>query len=190
MWTLYLTLQHTWTIGRVPVHTKQIKQQLGVGPGANTMEGRESKHVSLPRFAQNTQHSTQQVQIFRHDIISLSWLRGNGCDLVKHTLTKNKYIPAWCFTATFCHCGYQKPHGEAKCFFFQIYFTKTTLFTPLTLQQSIYSTLLNTIYSTLLKSLKYLHCFYLHIYLFIYLSIYYVFMHNKQTDKKQNKYQK
>ena len=54
-------------------------------------------------------------------------------------------------------------------YFLFIYFTKTTLFTPLTLQ-SIYSTLLNIIYSTLLKSLKYLHCFYLLIYLFIYLG--------------------
>ena len=53
-----------------------------------------------------------------------------------------------------------------------IYLTKTTSFTPLTLQYSIHSTLLNIIYSTLLKSLKYLHCFYLLIYLFIYLSIY------------------
>ena len=77
----------------------------------------------------------------------------------------------------------------STCDFFLIYFTKTTLFTPLTLQNSIYSTLLNIIYCTLLKSLKYLHCFYLLIYLFIYLSTYYVFMNNKQTDKKQNKYQ-
>ena len=31
----------TWTIGHcVPVHTKQIKQQLGLGLGVNTMEGR------------------------------------------------------------------------------------------------------------------------------------------------------
>ena len=71
-------------------------------------------------------------------------------------------------------------------FFFNlfIYSTKTTSFTPLTLQYSIHSTPLNIIYSTLLKSLKYLHCVYLLIYLFIYLSTFYVFMHNRQTDKK------
>lgn len=105
----------TWTIGHcVPAHTKQIKQELGVGLGVNTMEGRESKHVSLARFARNTHHSTRWVQVFRHEYISLIWLRENGCDLVKHTLTKNKYIPARCFTPTFCHCGNQKPQGEAK----------------------------------------------------------------------------
>ena len=77
--------------------------------------------------------------------------------------------------------------GMKITFFFNlfIYSTKTTSFTPLTLQYSIHSTPLNIIYSTLLKSLKYLHCVYLLIYLFIYLSTYYVFMHNKQTDKKQ-----
>ena len=64
----------------------------------------------------------------------------------------------------------------STCDFFLIYFTKTTLFTPLTLQNSIYSTLLNIIYCTLLKSLKYLHCFYLLIYLFIYLFIYLLIM--------------
>ena len=48
----------TWTIGHcVPANTKQIKQELGVGFGVNTMEGRESKHVSVARFAQNTHHS-------------------------------------------------------------------------------------------------------------------------------------
>ena len=78
----------------VPADTKQIKQELGVGLGVNTKEGRESKHVSLVRFAQNTHHSTRWVQVFRYEYISLIWLRENGCDLVKHTPTKNKYIPA------------------------------------------------------------------------------------------------
>ena len=88
----------TWAIGHViPVHTKQVKQQLGVGLEINTMEGREAKHVSLARY-----HTTQWVQVFRHKYISLVWLRENGCDLVKHTPTKNKYIPARCFTATGC----------------------------------------------------------------------------------------
>lgn len=108
----------TWTIGHcVAAHTKQIKQKLGVGLGVNTMEGRESKHVSLARFARNTHHSTPWVQVFRHEYISLIWLRENRCDLVKHTPTRNKYIPARCFTATFCHCGNQKPRGEVKCTF-------------------------------------------------------------------------
>ena len=58
----------TWTIGHViPVHTKQVKQQLGVGLGINTMEGREAKHVSLARFARNTHHTTRWVQVFRHE---------------------------------------------------------------------------------------------------------------------------
>ena len=84
----------TWTIGHcVPANIKQIKQELGVGFGVNTMESRESKHVSVARFARNTHHSTRWVQVLRHEYISLIWLRENGCDLVKHTPTKTKYIP-------------------------------------------------------------------------------------------------
>ena len=78
----------TWTIGHVvPVHTKQVKQQLSFGLGINTMEGREAKHVSLARFANNTHHSTRWLQVFRHEYMSLLWLRENGCDSVKYTHT-------------------------------------------------------------------------------------------------------
>ena len=68
-----------------------------------------------------------------------------------------------------------------------IYSTKTTSFTPLTLQYSIHSTPLNIIYSTLLKSLKYLHCVYLLIYLFIYLFIYLLCFHAQQTNRQKTK---
>ena len=77
----------------------------------------ENLNMSLARFARNTHHSTRWVQVFRHEYISFIWLRESGCDLVKHTPTKNKYIPARCFTATFWHCGNQKPQGKAKCTF-------------------------------------------------------------------------
>ncbi len=96
----------TWTIGHVvPVHTQQIKENLGFGLGINSMEGREAKHVSLARFARNTHRSTRWLQVFKHEYISLLWLRENGCDSAKYKLTKNKYIPARCFTLQFCHCG-------------------------------------------------------------------------------------
>ena len=80
----------TWTIGHVvPVHTKQVKQQLSFGLGINTMEGREAKHVSLARFANNTHHSTRWLQVFRHEYMPLLWLRENGCDSVKYTHKTN-----------------------------------------------------------------------------------------------------
>ena len=108
----------TWTIGHVvPTHTHQAKQQLGYGLGMNSMEGREAKHVSLAKFARNTHHSTRWLQVFRHEYISLLWLRENGCDSAKYTTTRNKYIPARCYTAQFCHCGQPKVSEQPKCDF-------------------------------------------------------------------------
>ena len=104
-----------WTIGHiVPVHTQQIKQSLGFGLGINSMEGQEAKHFSLAKFARNTHHSTRWLQVFKYEYISLLWLRENGCDSAKYKLTKNKYIPARCFTLHFCHCGQPKVSEQAK----------------------------------------------------------------------------
>ena len=108
----------TWTIGHViPVHAEQVKHQLGFGLGINTMEGRESKHISLAKFATYTNHSNFWFQVFRHEYISLFWLRENGCDSTKYTPTKNKYVPGRCSTAQFCHCGLPKLESNPKCDF-------------------------------------------------------------------------
>ena len=62
------------------VHTKQVKPQLGVGLGANTMEGKAAKHVSLAKFANNTHHTAQWVKLLRHEYISLVWLQVSHLD--------------------------------------------------------------------------------------------------------------
>ena len=78
--SLFLTsTPTTWTIGHiVPSHTKAIHERLGLGLGINSMEGREAKHVTLAKFTQNTQFSNRWCQVFKHEYVSLFWLRENG----------------------------------------------------------------------------------------------------------------
>ena len=41
----------TWTLGHVvPAHTKDMKARYGMGLGLNSMEGRETEHISISKF--------------------------------------------------------------------------------------------------------------------------------------------
>lgn len=116
---LFLTSKPTtWTIGHVvPSHAKQIHQKLGMGLGINTMEGRESKHVTLAKFTNNTQFSNRWAQVFKHEYVSLFWLRENGCDETVHKETTGLYVPNRCSTSQFCYCGEPKQVVENQCNF-------------------------------------------------------------------------
>ena len=117
--SLFLTsTPTTWTIGHiVPSHTKAIHQRLGLGLGINSMEGREAKPVTLANFTQNTQFSNRWAQVFKHEYVSLFWLRENGCDETVHKKTSALYVPKRCSTSQFCHCGKPKQLTEMKCSF-------------------------------------------------------------------------
>ena len=108
----------TWTIGHiVPSHAKVIHQRLGMGLGINTMEGREAKHVTLAKFTRNTQFSNRWAQVFKHEYVSLFWLRENGGDETVHKETTGLYVPKRCSTPQFCTCGEPKQVTEMKCGF-------------------------------------------------------------------------
>ena len=117
---LFLSCTPTsWTVGHVvPVHAKQIQDTLGMGLGINTMEGREAKHITLAKFTNNTQFNNRWDQVFRHEYISLLWLRENGCDETVYKHTSGVYIPKRCFTHDVCHCGLPKIADVEKCNFF------------------------------------------------------------------------
>ncbi|KAK2562638.1 hypothetical protein P5673_014329 [Acropora cervicornis] len=116
---LFLSATPTsWTIGHiVPAHARQIHQSLGMGLGVNTMEGREAKHIALAKFTRNTQFSNRWLQVFRHEYVSLVWLRENGCDEIVHKETSGVYIPKRCYSDQFCHCGQPKQAHNEKCTF-------------------------------------------------------------------------
>ena len=117
--SLFLTsTPTTLTIGHiVPSHTKAIHQRLVLGLGLNSMEGMEAEHVTWAKFTQNTQFSNRWAQVFRHEYVSLFWLRENVCDETVHKKTSALYVPKRCSTSQFCHCGEPKQVTEMKCSF-------------------------------------------------------------------------
>ena len=49
-----------------------------MGLGINTMEGRDAKHFTLAKFTHNTQFSNRWAEVFKHEYVSLFWLREKG----------------------------------------------------------------------------------------------------------------
>ena len=119
-----------WTIGHaIPYHTRQLYHTLGYGLGLNTMQGREAKHIKLAKYMQNTTNvrkSERWWTVFRHEYVSLVWLRLNdraNCKYRKTTIKKdfieNSFIPK-CVQKKdnkYCYCGLMKAQVEdEKCF--------------------------------------------------------------------------
>ena len=56
-----------WTLSNVaPVHSKQMFDKIGLGLGANTMEGREQKHQQIYKYMQNSTVKERWQFVFRH----------------------------------------------------------------------------------------------------------------------------
>ena len=65
-----------WTLRYiVPVHTKKLFQKYQCSLGLNTMQGREAKHQRLAAYSKNTTVKNKWQQIFRHEYMTLIWLR-------------------------------------------------------------------------------------------------------------------
>ena len=118
---LYLHVNPTvWSLGNVvPVHTKEMKMIYGLGLGLNSMEGRESKHIAIAKYCTNTAFLYRWKQVFRHEYISLVWLRQQGYNVKVNTKTTSSYVPKRVHTNNpeFCNCGFNKPVSENVCRF-------------------------------------------------------------------------
>ena len=77
----------TWTIGyAIPYSTQQLFKGSGFGLGLNSMQGREAKHIILAGYVQNTCNVNKNQRwwmVFRHEYISMVWLR----ELDPHSVT-------------------------------------------------------------------------------------------------------
>ena len=105
-----------WTIGHiVPVHTKDVKSKYGKGLSVTSMEGREAKHIAISRYSQNTNYGMRWQQIFRHEFLSLIWLRERGYNLDNYIPSKDKYVPNRVALSNFCFCGCPKPEVSERC---------------------------------------------------------------------------
>jgi hypothetical protein len=67
---------NVWTLGHVvPVHTNKLFGKYNTGLGLNAMQGREGKHQRLGAYSKNTTVKNRWQQVFRHEYMTLIWLR-------------------------------------------------------------------------------------------------------------------
>ena len=95
-----------WSMGHaVPFHTKQLFEDLGVGLGINSMQGRESKHQQIASFAEFSLVKNRWEKVFRHEYMSLIWLRKQNPHLDSYRKCKDKYCPQRCLDSRYCLCS-------------------------------------------------------------------------------------
>lgn len=123
----------TWTIGKaLPYYTAEMYHDLGFGLGLHSMQGRETKYAKLACYAKNTTKGRRLRwwQIFKHEFMELIWLKEKH-HLQAATIQKNKqpsenntvqgkpsrdkYIPLYCQSNTFCVCGQPKRISKNGC---------------------------------------------------------------------------
>ncbi|CAH3140837.1 unnamed protein product [Porites evermanni] len=107
-----------WTVGvAIPYHTSKLHQKLGYGLGLNSMQGREAKHVKLAKYVGNTCNARKSLQwwtVFRHEFVSMVWLREKDPYSIAYRCEKrnisDSYIPKRVRDCDdrFCHCGLSK----------------------------------------------------------------------------------
>ena len=95
-----------WTMGHcVPFHSRQLMEDLGVSLGINSMQGREAKYQQLASFAEFSLVKNRWEKVFRHEHMSLFWLRKQNPLNDGYSKCKDNYIPKRCYTDAYCFCG-------------------------------------------------------------------------------------
>ena len=95
-----------WAMGYcIPFHTRQLLEDLGVGLGINSMQGRESKHQQLASFASFSLVKQRWAKVFRHEHMSNIWLRQQNPFYDTYKKCKDTYVPQCCSTTGYCTCG-------------------------------------------------------------------------------------
>ena len=79
------------------------------------MQGREAKHQQLGAYSKNTIMKNKWQQIFRHEYMTLVWLREQNPFYDSYCKTPFQYVPSRCDTDNYCHCGLSKEQISAKC---------------------------------------------------------------------------
>ena len=106
-----------WTLGHVvPVHTNKLFDKYNTGLGLNTMQGREAKHQLLVAYSKNPTVKNRWQQVFRHEYMTLTWLREQNPFRDNYCKSSYKYVPVRGSEDNFCYCGLPKECLEQKCF--------------------------------------------------------------------------
>ena len=73
------------------------------------MEGKEEQHIlAISRYSKNTSYRLRWTQIFRHEFISLIWLRERGYNASCYSTSKDSYTPERVTLGESCICGLPK----------------------------------------------------------------------------------
>ena len=129
-----------WTVAHaIPYHTQLIFDKFKLGLGLNTMHSREAKYISIRSFAKHSTLTNRWDLVFRHEFVSLIWMREHDplSDNYKHTDVKYipeqmliKYIPERMFKLllSFAFVGFPKyPLMKAACFALTLFSRKSRL---------------------------------------------------------------
>lgn len=109
-----------WTPANiVPAHVREMKEKYGKGLALNSMKGREAKHIFIARYSVNTNYHLRWGQNFRHEYISLIWLRERKYNISKPANSSSlSYIPKRATSDNeYCYCGFPKPSTSLQCKF-------------------------------------------------------------------------
>ena len=93
-----------WCLSVVaPQHCADTLDQLSLGLGLFTMEGREQKHQQIKKYAHNSTIQSRWPYIFRHEFIQLVYLRELGYDRISYR--KRHKVFAGDFSGEMCLCS-------------------------------------------------------------------------------------
>ena len=95
------------------VHRSCNKYQLGLN--CVPMERRESKHITIRRYSQNTISSGRWGQIFSHEFVQLIWLREKDFYEEENLQHKQTYIPKMVTNEESCFCGFEIGPQQPNC---------------------------------------------------------------------------
>ena len=105
-----------WGIGHIiPAHALDVLNKYQLGLNCVSMEGRESKHIAIGRYNQNTNFSGRWSQSFSHEFVQLIWLQENGFYEEENLQHKQTYIPKRVINGESRSCGFEIGPQEQKC---------------------------------------------------------------------------
>lgn len=95
-----------------PDHCANTLEELNLGLGVFTMEGREQKHQQINKYSHNSTVQQRWPYIFRQEFIQLVYLRENGFDQTQYRKRSTTYMPG--ISDNKCKCSLVLRNGKCS----------------------------------------------------------------------------